>query len=29
MAVLGPILGHAVDQARGGDHPRPDGPPGG
>ena len=22
MAVLGPILGHAVDQARGGDHPR-------
>ncbi len=28
MAVLGPILGHAVDQARGGDHPRPDGPPG-
>ena len=29
MAVLGPILGQAVDQARGGDHPRPDGPPGG
>ena len=29
MAVLGPILGHAVDQARGGDHPRLDGPPGG
>ena len=29
MAVLGPILSHAVDQARGGDHPRPDGPPGG
>ena len=29
MAVLGPILGHAVDQARGGDHPRPDEPPGG
>ena len=29
MAVLGPILGHAVDQARGGDHSRPDGPPGG
>ncbi len=29
MAVLGPILRHAVDQARGGDHPRPDGPPGG
>jgi molybdenum cofactor synthesis domain-containing protein len=28
MAVLGPILGHAADQARGGDHPRPDGPPG-
>jgi molybdenum cofactor synthesis domain-containing protein len=28
MAVLGPILGHAVDQARGGDHPRQDGPPG-
>jgi len=27
--VLGPTLGHAVDQARGGDHPRPDGPPGG
>jgi molybdenum cofactor synthesis domain-containing protein len=27
MAVLGPILGHAVDQARGGDHLRPDGPP--
>jgi hypothetical protein len=25
MAVLGPILGHAVDQARGGDHPRPAG----
>jgi len=24
MAVLGPVLGHAVDQARGGDHPRPD-----
>jgi molybdenum cofactor synthesis domain-containing protein len=23
MAVLGPILSHAVDQARGGDHPRP------
>jgi molybdenum cofactor synthesis domain-containing protein len=23
MAVLSPILGHAVDQARGGDHPRP------
>jgi molybdenum cofactor synthesis domain-containing protein len=22
MGVLGPILGHAVDQARGGDHPR-------
>ena len=29
MAVLAPILAHAVDQARGGDHPRPDGPPGG
>ncbi len=28
MAVLAPVLGHAVDQARGGDHPRPD-PPGG
>ena len=27
MAVLGPILAHAVDQARGGDHPRPDAPP--
>ena len=25
MAVLGSILGHAEDQARGGDHPRPDG----
>ena len=23
MAVLAPILAHAVDQARGGDHPRP------
>ena len=23
MAVLSPILRHAVDQARGGDHPRP------
>jgi molybdenum cofactor synthesis domain-containing protein len=23
LAVLGPILGHAVDQLRGGDHPRP------
>ena len=23
MAVLGPILAHAVDQAHGGDHPRP------
>jgi molybdenum cofactor synthesis domain-containing protein len=29
MAVLGPVLGHAVDQARGGDHPRQDGPAGG
>ena len=26
MAVLGPVLSHAIDQARGGDHPRPDGP---
>jgi molybdenum cofactor synthesis domain-containing protein len=25
MAVLAPIIGHAVDQARGGDHPRPSG----
>ena len=25
MAVLGPVLTHAVDQARGGDHPRPAG----
>ena len=25
MAVLGPILSHAVNQARGGDHPRPPG----
>jgi len=25
MAVLGPILAHAVDQAHGGDHPRPPG----
>ena len=24
MAVLAPILAHAVDQARGGDHPRPE-----
>ena len=24
LAVLGPILAHAVDQLRGGDHPRPD-----
>ena len=23
MAVLSPVLAHAVDQARGGDHPRP------
>lgn len=23
MAVLAPVLGHAVDQVRGGDHPRP------
>jgi len=29
MAVLGPILAHAVDQAHGGDHPRPAVPPGG
>jgi molybdenum cofactor synthesis domain-containing protein len=26
MAVLGPVLSHAIDQARGGDHSRPDGP---
>jgi molybdenum cofactor synthesis domain-containing protein len=25
MAVLGPVLAHAVDQIRGGDHPRPPG----
>jgi molybdenum cofactor synthesis domain-containing protein len=25
LAVLGPILAHAVDQLRGGDHPRPPG----
>ena len=25
LAVLGPLLGHAVDQVHGGDHPRPDG----
>jgi molybdenum cofactor synthesis domain-containing protein len=25
MGVLGPVLAHAVDQARGGDHPRPAG----
>ena len=24
MAVLGPVLGHAISQIRGGDHPRPD-----
>ena len=24
LAVLGPVLSHAVDQLRGGDHPRPD-----
>ena len=24
MAVLGPVLAHALDQAAGGDHPRPD-----
>jgi molybdenum cofactor synthesis domain-containing protein len=29
MTVLSPILAHAVDQARGGDHPRHDGPVGG
>jgi molybdenum cofactor synthesis domain-containing protein len=29
MAVLGPILAHAVDQAHGGDHPRPAVPSGG
>jgi molybdopterin biosynthesis enzyme MoaB len=23
LAVLGPILAHAIDQLRGGDHPRP------
>jgi molybdenum cofactor synthesis domain-containing protein len=28
MAVLAPILAHAVDQVRGGDHPRPAAPPG-
>ena len=28
MAVLGPILAHAVDQAHGGDHPRPGAPAG-
>jgi molybdenum cofactor synthesis domain-containing protein len=28
MAVLAPILAHAVDQVRGGDHPRPGQPPG-
>jgi molybdenum cofactor synthesis domain-containing protein len=28
MTVLAPILAHAVDQARGGDHPRPGQPPG-
>jgi molybdenum cofactor synthesis domain-containing protein len=25
MAVLGPVLAHAIDQAHGGDHPRPAG----
>ncbi|KUJ70133.1 molybdenum cofactor biosynthesis protein [Streptomyces albus subsp. albus] len=29
LAVLGRLLTHAVDQIRGGDHPRPDGLPGG
>jgi len=24
MAVLAPVLGHAVSQINGGDHPRPD-----
>jgi molybdenum cofactor synthesis domain-containing protein len=28
MAVLAPVLGHAVDQIRGGDHPRPASSPG-
>ena len=23
MSVLGPVLGHAIDQVHGGDHPRP------
>ncbi|MEU6605001.1 MogA/MoaB family molybdenum cofactor biosynthesis protein [Streptomyces shenzhenensis] len=27
LAVLEPLLGHAVDQLRGGDHPRPDAAP--
>ncbi|QMU72879.1 molybdenum cofactor biosynthesis protein B [Streptacidiphilus sp. P02-A3a] len=27
LAVLGPLLGHAVDQVHGGDHPRPDAAP--
>jgi molybdenum cofactor synthesis domain-containing protein len=26
LAVLGPLLAHAVDQVNGGDHPRPDAP---
>ncbi|MFI7386035.1 molybdenum cofactor biosynthesis protein B [Streptomyces sp. NPDC049813] len=29
LAVLEPLLVHAVDQLRGGDHPRPDADPGG
>jgi molybdenum cofactor synthesis domain-containing protein len=29
MAVLAPVLGHAVDQIKGGDHPRPASSPGG
>jgi molybdenum cofactor synthesis domain-containing protein len=29
LAVLEPLLAHAVDQLRGGDHPRPDGSSGG
>jgi molybdopterin biosynthesis enzyme MoaB len=28
LAVLAPLLGHAVDQIAGGDHPRPDTSPG-
>lgn len=29
LAVLAPLLAHAVDQVHGGDHPRPDRPPAG